>query len=78
MVRNSLREEIKKMSAAERILLAQDLWDSVADDPDAWELTPAQEREIDRRLKALERRAKSGKRAGSTWAQVKRRVRKSA
>ena len=76
MVRDTLKNEIKKLSASERILLAQDLWDSIADDPDAWQLTPAQEKELERRLSAMRRRLKAGRDEASTWAQVKRRVRK--
>jgi putative addiction module component (TIGR02574 family) len=43
--------ELFKLSAAERIQLAEDLWDSVAADPDRIPpLTEAQRREIERRL----------------------------
>ena len=66
---------IGELSNAERILLAQDLWDSVSDDPDAWALTGAQRQEVDRRVKAYRRRKVQGAATGSTWAQVKRRIR---
>jgi putative addiction module component (TIGR02574 family) len=74
MVRHALLNELKQMSSAERILLAQDLWDSVADDPEAWELSAAQKREIDRRLRVRKQRAKRGEKSASTWGQVKRRI----
>jgi putative addiction module component (TIGR02574 family) len=75
MAKNNLLKELATMSSAERILLAQDLWDSVADDSDAWELTPQQKRELDRRLKAYRARKASGKSAGASWSEVKRRIR---
>lgn len=76
MTRKALLQELAKMSSAERILLAQDLWDSVADDPDAIELSPAQQKELDRRMKAYQARKTAGKKSGSSWSAVKRRVRK--
>ena len=43
--------ELFKLSAAERVQLAQDLWDSVASEPDRMPpLSQAQKNEIDRRL----------------------------
>jgi putative addiction module component (TIGR02574 family) len=45
--------ELFKLSVAERIQLAEDLWDSVAADPDALPvLSDEQKKEIDRRLAA--------------------------
>ena len=76
MVRNALREEIMKMSVADRILLAQELWESIADEPNACELTPEQERELDRRFKALRQRLESGGDTSTSWAEAKHRIRK--
>jgi len=45
----ALLEELMKLSAAERIQLAQDLWDSIALE-DMPPLTPEQVEEMDRRL----------------------------
>lgn len=78
MVKSNLATELAKLSSAERILLAQDLWDSVAEDPDAWELTTVQTRELGRRLKAFRQRQAAGKRAGASWQQVTRRIKRSA
>src|SRR6267142_6402034 len=58
MVRNNLLNELNAMSSAERILLAQDPWDSVSEDAEAWELPAAQKRVLDQRLRALARRKK--------------------
>lgn len=50
----ALLEELLKLSPAERIELAHELWDSLA--PDGWPpLTKAQEEEIDRRVAEHER-----------------------
>ena len=59
--------EISKLSLAERIQLLENVWDSIADEPDAWELTQEQKDELDRRLAAH----KDNPKAGSSWAEVK-------
>jgi putative addiction module component (TIGR02574 family) len=66
---------INHLSSAERILLAQDLWDSVSDDPDLWALTAEQRRELQRRVKAYRARKAKGGQAGLSWSQVRRRIR---
>ena len=43
-------EELLKLSVAERIQLVEDLWDSIAADPEGLPLTEAQKAELDRRL----------------------------
>ena len=52
-MKDSPLADLLKLSAAERIQLAEDLWDSVALDPD-WvpTLTDDQKREIERRFAA--------------------------
>ncbi len=45
-----LRKDILDLSVAERIELIGDLWDSMADVPEAIGLTEAQRAELDRRL----------------------------
>jgi putative addiction module component (TIGR02574 family) len=75
--KTSMRLDVTKvsdLSAAERIQLAQDLWDSVSDAPDVWMLSPEQKQELDRRLKAYRRRKAAGVDASSSWSEVKRRV----
>lgn len=44
--------DLLQLGPAERILLAQDLWDSISEIPQAVELTDAQRAELDRRLTA--------------------------
>jgi putative addiction module component (TIGR02574 family) len=46
------RPDFRRLTVAERIQLAQDLWDSVADSEEVFELTDAQRAELDRRLEA--------------------------
>lgn len=55
-----LLSEILELSPSERILLVQDIWDSLAESPEAWELTEDQKYELDKRLAALERDPKLG------------------
>lgn len=52
--------EILRLSVAERIQLAQDIWDSIAAVPEAIPLTDAQRAELDRRLSAYEENPDEG------------------
>lgn len=70
MTRSSL-EDLLTLSAAERILLAQDLWDSVRNAPDAWQLTDTQRSDLARRLQEF----RDNRPEGQTWQQVKARLR---
>ena len=47
---NALREELFKLSAAERLELVEELWDSIADEDKALELTDEQREESHSRL----------------------------
>jgi putative addiction module component (TIGR02574 family) len=62
--------EILKLSVAERIQLVEDIWDSIAAEPDALSLTQEQRDELDRRLASQE--ANPG--IGRPWAEVKARI----
>jgi putative addiction module component (TIGR02574 family) len=62
---------IDQLSVAERILLVEEIWDSITADPDAIPLTPAQQDELDRRIAEYEADPK----AGSSWEEVKARLR---
>ena len=64
--------KVLALSPAERILLVQDIWDSLAAHPEAIELTDAQRQELDRRLKAC----REDPTAGSPWKQVMARVKR--
>ena len=58
------------LSPAERIQLAEDLWDSLPQESETPELTPAQRAELDRRLAEYERDPT----AGEPWEAVRARV----
>ena len=62
--------DFSKLSVAERIQLAEDLWDSIAAETGELPLTEAQAAELDRRLAALERDPE----AGESWAVVRERI----
>jgi putative addiction module component (TIGR02574 family) len=65
-----LKVEISQLSIAERIQLAEDLWDSIVDRQDEVELDPAQQQELDRRLA----KHHQDPNAGSSWETVKQRL----
>jgi putative addiction module component (TIGR02574 family) len=65
-----LKVEITQLSVAERIQLAEDLWDSILDQSTDLPLTPTQQQELDRRLQKYQQDPT----AGSTWGQVKQRL----
>jgi len=54
----------------ERIHLVEALWDSIAEEPEAVELSDEQRRELDARLAAYE----SEPAQGSPWAEVRARI----
>jgi putative addiction module component (TIGR02574 family) len=62
--------EVLELEVAERIRLAQAIWDSIAEVPDAVPLSDADRAEIDRRLDAYYREPDLGK----PWAEVRERL----
>ncbi len=65
-----LKVEISQLSIAERIQLAEDLWDSILERQDELPLTDAQKQELDHRLENYQQEPTSG----STWEEVKQRL----
>jgi len=65
--------DIGKLTPAERLQLAEELWDSLCDTPEAVPLTEAQRAELDRRLDDLEQEGPTG----IPWDEVVRRIRRS-
>ncbi len=65
-----LPSDIRQLTVADRLLLVEELWESIADDESQIELTDAQKAELDRRLAAREKRGD----ASAPWPQVKRRI----
>jgi putative addiction module component (TIGR02574 family) len=66
--------DILRLTIAERIQLAEDIWDSVAAFPEAIPLTEAQKEELDRRLEAYAQNPNGG----ISWEELKDKLRKSA
>jgi putative addiction module component (TIGR02574 family) len=62
---------IDRLSVAERILLVEEIWDSIAAEPEQVPLTEAQKQDLQRRLAAYQADPK----AGSSWEEVKARLR---
>jgi putative addiction module component (TIGR02574 family) len=52
--------DISTLSSEERLQLIEELWESLAQTPDAIPLTKAHRAELDRRLDVLEREGPSG------------------
>ncbi len=65
---------LDRLSLAERILLVEELWDSIAADPGAVDLTEAHKVDLQRRLDAY----RDDPKAGSPWEEVRGRLRGSA
>lgn len=65
--------DILQMSVAERIQLAEDIWDSIAAFPEAVPITDTQKQELDRRLQAYAQNPNEG----ISWDELKEKVRKS-
>jgi putative addiction module component (TIGR02574 family) len=62
-----LTKQAKNLSIADRIRLVEEIWDTIAEENEAFELTEAQKRELDRRLESA--RNNSGQ--GRTWDEIK-------
>ena len=62
---------IDRLSVDERVLLAEEIWDSIAAEADAAPLTDAQRADLDRRLAEYA----ADPTAGSSWEDVKARLR---
>lgn len=60
--------DIQELSQSERILLAEQLWDSVAENQDSLEVTASQKRVLEERLAAY----KKSPNEGSSWEDVKK------
>lgn len=64
-------EQAKKLSIPDRILLVEEIWDTIADENQAFELTDAQKRELDRRLELVRTNAGQGRAIGRAWDEIK-------
>jgi putative addiction module component (TIGR02574 family) len=65
---------IDRLSVAERLLRVEEIWDSIADEGNDLPLTESQKADLDRRIAAYD----ADRTAGSTWEEVKARLRNSS
>ena len=65
-----LNVEINQISIAERIQLAEDLWNSILSSPESLPVTDNQKQELDYRLEAYRQEPESG----DSWQVVKERL----
>jgi len=61
-------DHILELSAAERVEIAKEIWESVFEDPEAVPLTKAQKQELERRWRAFEQTPDEGE----PWEDVKK------
>ena len=65
------KADVMELSVSERIQLVEDIWDSIAEFPEAVALTNEQKVELDRRLDAYHENPD----AGAPWGVVRERIR---
>ncbi len=63
----NLRSQIKNLSVSERILLAEEIWDSVAEGNKSFVLSSSQKEELERRLKSFNQNPN----AGRNWEEIR-------
>ena len=63
-------DQIRKLSVSERVELIENIWDSIADQPEEIHLTDAQRLELDCRLEAW----RDNPHSGSSWETVRERL----
>jgi putative addiction module component (TIGR02574 family) len=61
---------LSHLSVAERIIVAEQIWDSIAAEQETPPLTPAQAMELERRLESY----RKSPMAGLSWEEVKARI----
>jgi putative addiction module component (TIGR02574 family) len=66
----SEKDEIKKLSVEDRLLLIETLWDSIEADELPGEFDEALKKELDERLKRLE----TGATKTHSWQEIKKRI----
>jgi len=66
-MQSELTEAARKLSISDRIHLVEEIWDSIAEENQAFELSDAQQEELDRRLDSR----RDGSHQGRTWDEIK-------
>lgn len=65
-------EQLRELPVEERLQIVGELWDSIAEDASALELTPEQQAELNRRLDDLEKNPAEGR----PWEEVRADIQK--
>ena len=73
-MKKSILSKALQYDVPERILLVEDIWDSIAQFPEAVPLSDSQRKELDRRLEAHN----SNPATGTPWDIVKKRIKRAA
>ena len=63
----NLKDEIRKLSVAERLALIEEIWNSIAEDNGCFDLTEPQRQELDRRIAAFREDPSQGR----NWEEIK-------
>jgi putative addiction module component (TIGR02574 family) len=64
---SNLKNEINKLSISERIILVEEIWDGIAEENEAFELTQSQKEELEHRAAELTEHPERGR----TWDDIK-------
>ena len=62
-----LIEQAKKFNVSDRVRLVEEIWDTIAEENEAFELTDAQKRELDKRVEWVRNNPGQGR----TWDEIK-------
>jgi len=71
-MKKSILAKVLQYDVPERILLVEDIWDSIAQVTESVPITDSQRKELDRRLEAYH----SNPRTGKPWDIVKKRIKR--
>lgn len=69
-----MNTRLHELPLEDRIRLVEDLWDSIASDQNALQITPEQQAELDRRLDAYEKDGNPGRSAEDVIADIRKRL----
>jgi putative addiction module component (TIGR02574 family) len=64
---SNLTDEAKKLSIPERLALVEEIWNSIAEDNEYFELSEEQRQQLDRRLESFRANPSQGR----TWEEIK-------
>ena len=62
-----LTKQAKNLSISDRIRLVEEIWDTIAEENEAFQLTDAQKHELERRLQSVRNNPGQGR----TWDEIK-------